>query len=274
MEQSEQTPAHEVGSKQVICMKWGSLYGPDYVNRLYAAVRRQTTGPLRFVCLTDDTAGLRSEIESHPCPEIDLPEPWCNTGWRKMTLYLDPASLSGLEGNWLFLDLDVVVTGCLDPFFEFEPEHPFVVMQNWTQPGKGIGNTSVFRFRMGAHGYLLERLLGDFDHFRKQYRNEQTFISREIDSLRFWPDAWCALFKVHCVPAWPARLWRTPAIPEGARVVAFPGSPNPPDALEGKWPEKRWRKRLYKQIRPTPWIDTYWARAEEALAAEIANSRD
>ncbi|WP_231370123.1 hypothetical protein [Thioalkalivibrio sp. ALE16] len=272
MEQSAQTPAHGVRRKQVICMKWGSLYGPEYVNRLYAAVRRQTSGPLRFVCLTDDATGLRPEIESHPCPEIDLPEPWCNTGWRKMTLYLDPASLSGLEGDWLFLDLDVVVTDCLDSFFEFEPEHPFVVMQNWTQPGKGIGNTSVFRFRMGVHGYLLERLLGDFDHFREQYRNEQTFISREIDSLRFWPDEWCALFKVHCVPAWPARLWRTPTIPEGARVVAFPGSPNPPDALEGKWPEKRWRKRLYKQIRPAPWIETYWARAEEALAEEEAEA--
>ncbi|WP_231373768.1 MULTISPECIES: hypothetical protein [unclassified Thioalkalivibrio] len=275
MEQKSRSPDPSASRpRQVLCMKWGTMYGPEYVNRLYASVRRQVSGPLRFVCLTDDSEGIREEIETHPCPEIEIPEPWRNTTWRKMALYLEPASLSGLEGEWLFLDLDVVVTGRLDPLFDYEADHPFVVMQNWTQRGKGIGNTSVFRFRMNTHGYLLERLLDDFPHYLERYRNEQTFISREIDSLQFWPDAWCVLFKVHCVPAWPMRLWRTPAIPEGARVVAFPGSPNPPDALQGKWPEKRWRKRLYKKIRPASWIDTYWTRSEELLAQESRESTE
>jgi hypothetical protein len=43
----------------VICMKWGALYAPDYVNVLYNACRVQITGPFRFVCLTENTEGLR-----------------------------------------------------------------------------------------------------------------------------------------------------------------------------------------------------------------------
>ena len=43
-------------------MKWGTKYGPDYVNRLYAMVRRHLSGDFKFVCLTDDSKGIRSEV--------------------------------------------------------------------------------------------------------------------------------------------------------------------------------------------------------------------
>ena len=33
----------------VVCMKWGTRYGPEWVNRLAAMVRRNTTWTVRFV---------------------------------------------------------------------------------------------------------------------------------------------------------------------------------------------------------------------------------
>jgi hypothetical protein len=57
--------AHE---RHVICMKWGTKYGPEYVNRLYAMVRRHLSGDFRFVCLTDDSTGIRSEVQCLPIP--------------------------------------------------------------------------------------------------------------------------------------------------------------------------------------------------------------
>ncbi|MBS0591921.1 MAG: glycosyltransferase, partial [Proteobacteria bacterium] len=33
----------------VLCMKWGTKYGPEYVNRLYGMARRHLTGAFRFV---------------------------------------------------------------------------------------------------------------------------------------------------------------------------------------------------------------------------------
>jgi len=45
------------------------------------------------------------------------------------------------------MDLDVVVTGGIDDFFDFRPEATYCVIENWTQPGSGIGNTSVFSER-------------------------------------------------------------------------------------------------------------------------------
>ena len=55
----------------VLCMKWGTLYGPEYVNRLYGMVARNLRRPFRFVCLTDDASGIRFEVE---CVAISLGE--------------------------------------------------------------------------------------------------------------------------------------------------------------------------------------------------------
>lgn len=239
-------------------MKWGDLYDSRYVNHLYAMVRRQVTGELRFVCLADETEGIREEVECHPCPEIDAPAPHNVRGWRKLTTFADSDKLFGLTGDWLFLDLDVVITGSIDSFFSYQPEEPFVVMQNWSQPGRGIGNTSIYRFRIGALSTLLERFYENRDELIARHVNSQTYISRSLGDLEFWPDEWCVLFKVQCVPSWPKRWWREPLLPKGAKIVAFPGVPNPHHAARGEWPSRSWHKKLYKKIRPTRWVIDHW----------------
>jgi len=243
--------------KQIICMKWGTLYGAEYVNTLYAMVKRNISGPLRFVCLTDDSDGINPTVECYQCPIVDIPELYRMRGWRKVSLFAPSEDLFGLTGSWLYLDLDVVITGPLDEFFTYQPEKSFVVMQNWTQPGQGIGNTSVYRFRVGADSYLLDNLLAHQDEIFAKFRNSQTYLSKNVKEINFWPDDWCVLFKSHCVPGWPQRLWKEPLLPAMARVVAFPGVPNPHQAIRGDWPAKGWKK-IYKTIRPTTWIEKFW----------------
>jgi hypothetical protein len=226
-------------------------------------VRKQTSGDIRFVCLTDNVEGLRNEIECYDCPTIDLPEPACLKGWRKLTLYRNSEHLFGLTGTWLYLDLDVVVNNSLDPFFEYKPEKNFIVMENWTEAGKGIGNTSVYRFKVGADEYLYDNLILNQAEILSNYPNSQTYISKNVNEMIFWPDEWCALFKVQCVPSWPSRFWKEPILPENVRVIAFPGDPNPHDAVEGVWPVKKAYKKLYKYIRPARWIQKIWDEAQQ-----------
>jgi hypothetical protein len=241
--------------KQVVCMKWGAKYPASFVNKLYGMVARNITGPFRFVCLTDDPNGVRREVECMACPELDINYPEKNYPWRKVTLW--NKELPGMSGDWLFIDLDVVITGSIDTFFEYLPEKTFIVMVNWTQPGQGIGNTSVYRFRVGSHPYLLQDLLAGPKAIFERFPNSQTYISKSIQQISYWPDDWCILFKVQCVPPMPLRWWKTPALPKGAKIVCFPGDPNPDDALAGHWPCK-WYKKIYKHILPTPWIADYW----------------
>ena len=242
--------------KQILCMNWGSAYGADYVNRLYSMVRRHVSGPMRFVCYTDNRQGICSEVECFDCPEVDIPSPKRNRGLRKISLW--NSQLPGLTGVVLFLDLDIVITGSLDDFFTYRPDCDFCVIHNWTHPHLRIGNTSAYRFEVGRHPEILQRLLDDPEAVLSSYPNSQTFVSSCLaDSIEFWPEPWCRSFKRHCVPGLMARWLKAPELPPGARLVAFPGRPNPHEAAAGYWPAP-WYKRIYKHIRPAEWIQQHW----------------
>lgn len=239
----------------VICMKWGTRYGPEFVNRMWAAVQRNTVRPTRLVCLTDDGTGVDPAVECHSIPDIDLPPDLFNTPWRKLTLWKSP--LANLSGDVLFLDLDLVITGSLDEMFDFEPGR-YCVIENWTQMGQGNGNTSAFRFPVGKYAGIFDNFQADPQRVLSSYRIEQLYISREIDDMVFWPDLWCASFKHTLMPRWPLNFFKAPNLPTETRIVAFTGKPDQDEAMRGEWPVTATWKKLYKHVRPTPWIAKHW----------------
>ena len=235
----------------VICMKWGDKFPPIYVNRLYAMVSRNLTSPFRFVCFTEDGSGIREEVEIQPLPELDLAEGLPERGWRKLTVFAE--NFGGLSGPTLFLDLDVVIVGSLDSFFEQPGE--FLICHDKHKPDNMEGNSSVFRFEIGKHPEVLEYFTSHFEQVRSEVRHEQAYLSREINKigkLKFWPDEWVPSFKYRCAPSWIKSWFQAPSVPKGARVILFHGLPNPPEAIKGisgKW---------YRHIKPSPWIADYW----------------
>ena len=239
----------------VICMKWGARYGADFVNRLNAAIQRNTQRPTQLVCLTDDPLGIDDKVRCEPIPHINLPDEVIFTPWRKLVLWKD--GLAGLSGDVLFLDLDLVITGNLDEMFDFEPGR-FCVIENWTQPGQSIGNTSCFRWRIGTHTHIFDQLENEQQRILSTYRIEQVYISREVEDMVFWPASWCASFKHSLLPNWPLNFFKTPKLPVETKIVAFTGKPDQDEALTGEWPVKAAWKKLYKHVRPTPWIADHW----------------
>jgi hypothetical protein len=239
------------GDRVVLCMKWGTKYGPDYVNRLYAMVRRHLRGEFRFVCLTDNSHGVRHEVECLPIPDLALPDSAPERGWKKLTTF--EANLHGLRGTALFLDLDVVIVDDITSFFEQPGD--FLIIHDWKRPWRVTGNSSVYRFKIGAHADLLAYFRGHADEVRAKFRNEQAYLSDVLHrqgKLGYWPAQWCASWKYHCIPHFPSNYWRAPRIPTGVRMLIFHGVMNPPDALAGR-SQGNWR-----HAKPAPWIAQYW----------------
>lgn len=232
----------------VLCMKWGWRYGPEYVDRLRAMVARRLGRSHRFVCLTDDPDGIDASVECRPLPPLELEPAWERSPWRKLSCL--SAELADLASPILFLDLDVVLVDAIDGFFE----HPgsFCIIENWTQRGRGIGNSSVFRFEAGRHAEVLTHFRAHAAEVVERFANEQTFLSRHVPELTFWPSGWCRSFKHHCLPSPPLRPFRAAQVPEGARIIVFHGQPKPPDAARGVWPGRRW------PLRPATWIEDHW----------------
>jgi hypothetical protein len=235
----------------IICMKWGDKFPAEYVNRLYAMVARNLSGEFRFVCFTENSDGIRDEVEIQGLPELDLPPGSPERGWRKLTVFKN--DFGGLSGPTLFLDLDVVIVGSLDKFFTHPGE--FLIAHDKKNPGKVEGNSSVFRFEIGQYPQILEYFEQNSELVKSEVRHEQAYLSREmhkLDKLEYWPDEWVPSFKYRCCPSWIRSWFEAPSIPDGAKVILFHGLPNPPEAItghSGKW---------YRHIQPSPWIKDYW----------------
>lgn len=242
------TPSDE---RVVLCMKWGTKYGPEYVNRLYAMVRRHLRGDFRFVCLTDRSEGILPEVQCLPIPPLDLPPGIPERGWTKLTTF--EADLHGLQGTALFLDLDVVIVDDITPFFEQPGE--FLIIHDWKRPWRITGNSSVYRFRLGAHADMLAYFRTHFEQVRAEVRNEQAYLSNFLHQqgrLSYWPKEWCISWKYHCIPRFPTNYWRTPAPAPGTRIIIFHGVMNPPDALAGR------NNGNWRHAKPAPWIADHW----------------
>ncbi len=246
----------------VVCLKWGDLYGPDYVNILYRMVRRHLSLPLRFICFTEKPQGIIDEVEIQPLPVFPEPEwqyaRYCSA-WRKLALF--EKGLADIQGRVLFLDLDVVIVDSIDCFFQHPA--PFAMIENWYQPGRNAGQASVMCFDSGYPERLLKQYLKAPENVLQRYRTEQAYIAAELagtDDI-FFPKAWCKSFKKHCLPSGFKRFWRSRigGIPAGARVMVFHGRPNPPDAMRGEWGKAfPWYKRWYKRLSPCPWVAEHW----------------
>jgi len=232
----------------VLCMKWGRRYSSDYVNTLYSMVRRHLTLAHRFVCLTDDAEGIRPEVECRSLPDLTLAPAWERSPWRKLSCFAP--ELRDLDGSVLFLDLDVVIIDNIDCLFAYPGE--FCIIENWTQPGRGIGNSSVYRYRAGAHGDVFARFRAHAAEVVRTYPNSQTFLSRSVPELTFWPASWCRSFKHDCLPGRLLRRLRPAVIPDDAKIIVFHGQPKPADAARGIWPEPG--RRLW----PAAWVAEHW----------------
>ena len=242
-------------TQTIICIKWGTRYGVEYLNRLASMIKRNTKRPTRLVCFTEDSTGADPWVEIAPLPPINIPDRVAWTPWRKLSLWQHP--LAGLTGDVLFFDLDVVITGSIDEFFDFEPGR-FCVAENWTQPNSGVGNTSLYRFPAGRMRHIFDDFNRDPEKILAQYEIEQQFISAVASDMVFWPSEWAVSFKHSLLPRWPLNFFLTPKLPPGTKLVAFTGKPDPDEAAIGRWPVKGAWKRLYKHVRPTPWITEHW----------------
>ncbi len=245
----------------IVCMKWGPKYGPEYVNILYHMVKRNLTLPFRFICCTEFSAGIENGIEVKPLPRFREPEGlaavYCGA-WRKLALF--DKKLYDLQGKLLFLDLDVVIVGNIDCFFTYSDK--LAIIENWSQPGRLIGQASAFCFEIGKYYQLLEKYQKHQEDVLKNNRTEQFYITRELGpgNFNFFPADWCKSFKMHCLPGGILNSFITPTkMPENARIIVFHGSPKPPEALAGEWGiPVQWYKKPYKTIKPTRWIADYW----------------
>ncbi|EQC38706.1 hypothetical protein SDRG_03671 [Saprolegnia diclina VS20] len=219
-------PSSPPSTISIACVKWGTKYGPDYVNKLYLGIQRHLAAPFHFYCLTDDANGLLPQILVHPLQSGFVG--W----WNKAQLFAPdfPAT-----GRVVYIDLDTVLVGDLTPLCSYAGLFGVLGtddMRNERRRG-GI-NSSVMIWTAGSHAHVFTLLASHaaavhqciykFDHWL-----EMVLYERHYDELQL-------LYPGHIVEYMQACQTTCPG---AARLVCFPLEPKPHSA-------------------PAPWIREHW----------------
>lgn len=252
----------------ILCFKWGTLYSAEYVNRLYAGVKRHMDRPFRFVCVTDDPSGLADGIDT--CAIPPAPDGWRpNSRYKRwpgiyLKLMVFKPGFADLHGTTLFLDIDQIVTGDLGRFFDFAPGR-FCIIHNWIEwhkrlfrPAPKIGNSSCFRFEAGEKSaYIYEKWVSELDHAQDQrfFRTEQAYMTHAVglENITWWPKNFVRSFKRSCQHPWPLNHFLPPKFNPDTGILCFHGHPSPDEAIAG------YRgKHLNTWTLPAPWVGELW----------------
>lgn len=220
------------------CVYYGDKYQIEYVEKLYNMVQRNTTLEHNFICFTDNTVIRRrlkhTSIEFREFVRHDF-EGWFN----KLQLFSPD---SKLDGNTLYMDLDVVIMKNIDDMFTFGKDHNFVGMNDFN-PTTGQFNSSIMKFNNNTTSDLIwkeyMKRRGDF----RKHVGDQIIITDLIkthkDTISF-PDSWTQSYK------WFNREGKRYHISKmtyeqdpNAKVCVFHGYPNPHDS-DQKWVKNLW----------------------------------
>jgi hypothetical protein len=252
----------------VACVKWGTRYGADYVNVLHRAVRDHMGYAHRFVCLTDEPEGIEPGVEVLPMPDIGLPKKaWLKRGcWPKTGLFA-PGVFADDE-IVLYLDLDIMVVGALDPFVDLVRDRPaFYTLREWNppvwralplawRPDRG-SQGSVYVFRAGDQRHVYAHFRANVGYVRKNFWSDRFYLPKVAVGETYLPYDWCVSFKNVCVRPFPLNAFLPPRRPpDEAKILVFHGAPRPMDLMGP--PGRRWGSKRRFGTEPVPWVRGYW----------------
>ena len=220
----------------IVCLKHGTKYSSEYVNKLFNMTKRNSSVPFSFACITENPTGLDSNIKVIPIPKFKL-EGW----WIKPWVFSPDFPL---DGTILFLDLDLVVIKNIDELWLYSP-NKFCIIRDFTRSTVkewNKFNSSVFRFEKGSFSYVWENLIADTSQTTKMHGDQDWIFKQITDNFAFWPDEWMQSYK------WEIRNKNdvvrdsngkrvfkhiaNPVIGSKTKILVFHGEPKPDQVLD------------------------------------------
>jgi hypothetical protein len=164
-----------------------------------------------------------------------------------------------LKGRCLFIDLDTVILGSLDAFFEMPGRLVAIDSAPWKHPNVPPRTmSSVFSFELGSLGTVVDDLRRDRDALVARYQIEQDYLHHALQGISYWPQEWMVSFKYHLrQPLLVDRFLPPRRPPATAKMVIFHGRPRPIDLVTP--PSGNWDRFPHYGSGSVEWMKSYWS---------------
>jgi hypothetical protein len=225
----------------VITWMWGDKYGMRDVVRLFKAVKSNLNLDHRFHVFSDpEYQHLETAygIKAHKIEDPNLMDRSCYCRLRMF----DPRwqQRHGMHGTIVSLDLDVVITGALDPLFT--TANTFMILQGANAVNPNPFNASVMLLQSGYHtdvwdSFSVKKASTVPYH---EFPDDQGWIWHKLPNAAGWPVGKSGIYAFQ-KPGWPG--WPKgghDALPVNARLVSFIGRRKPEQYTALPWVRKFW----------------------------------
>lgn len=210
-----------------ICIKFGTKFDSEYVNKLFKGVSRNTSKSFLFTCFTDNELGIDKKINCKPLP-INVGD-WHN----KIGLYNQ--ELYNINDQIFYFDLDTVIVGDLDEIFEYTGK--FMLLRDFYRiNGYGSGLMS---WRPPAVHHMFK----NYTHGHKARHGDQGWCEEQYPNADLWQEQYpekVISYKVHIrgkgIITNP-KFTKYGGSLNTASIVCFHGRPLPHEIKESWMPE-------------------------------------
>lgn len=226
-----------------VCVNTGTKYPKHFTQTLYNMVTRNTTYDVNFFVVTENTDLYWENYWTPVEPIVDDLHSW----WTKLQLY---SKTLLPEGEYLYMDLDVVIVDNIDCFFDHKP---FGILRDFIRPDDGLlpgkeYNSSVVKFdnttTHGIYEYYIQnrKQWADYQkqiHFFGDQNVVSSYLNHYPTFCNHFPDEWAWSFKKGVERgkhAGDRSEWFGRFPPMGGKVCIFHGEPNPTEvANDFEW---------------------------------------
>ena len=231
----------------IACVWVPPKYNMSYVETLYNSVKRNTTQSFNFYCLTTHPQEINNPniipiaLEKDTLFESDRKR-W----WYKSNLFNE----HNWEGQILYLDLDIVIIGSLDKFFEWKVDK-FRICQDFNRhsmPNYKISNSSVMAFNANSYTNFYNEFQEEKVENIRRHNGDQDWLTRILgESKSWWPKEWAMSYKWEVLNGGLKRMGTkeykldTTEVHKDTSILVFHGNPNPGEVLDDLIIAENWK---------------------------------
>tara|TARA_R110000796_G_scaffold118532_1_gene232273 strand:+ start:507 stop:1187 length:681 start_codon:yes stop_codon:yes gene_type:complete len=195
----------------IVCLKWGNKFGPEYVNNLYSSIQRNTTTPFRFHCFTEDSTDLLPDVIIQELPELGV-DGW----WNKIYLFNDKLPFE-IGAPIMFIDLDTLITGNIDHIINYNLK-TMIGLENFY---RGTFASGLLMWRHGAMSLAWDTFARD-----PQLQINQTTDGDQEYTAKFLPTATEYFQDLFPNQIYSYKQSCSKGLPPEARIVCYHGTPS------------------------------------------------
>jgi hypothetical protein len=180
------------------------IYTPEYVSNLYRSLKRNSTTPFQFICLTDNENieadiilpyNHHSEIKKH---------------WHKLKFFSPHFAYQEPGDDIIVMDIDQIIVNNVDELLNFPVEENELIIygQWWNLKPSEVYNGGFYKFKSGSLKFIWDDFIDGPDFWQLYFYNEgvvhykyygeQNYVKWKIEEhnakLTYTPKEWLAKY--------------------------------------------------------------------------------